>query len=152
MKIKAHPTKYKDVTFRSRLEATWAAFFDLAGIKWQYEPIDLEGWVPDFVLWLSSPVYVEVKPAPMEAMWPKGPVVLNGQFDGFDKAKKHWKDAWVLCVGIQPNEDADYFGLGMLMDHGHGEQSWFDMLDQLRVQGAANKWAAAKSVTQWVTG
>jgi len=46
--IKAHPTKYKSTIFRSRLEARWAAFFDLVGWKWQYEPIDLPGWTPDF--------------------------------------------------------------------------------------------------------
>jgi hypothetical protein len=46
--IKAHPTMYSGVQFRSRLEATWAAFFDLANWQWKYEPIDLEGWVPDF--------------------------------------------------------------------------------------------------------
>ena len=47
-KIKAHKTFYKDVMFRSRLEARWAAFFDLAGWQWEYEPIDLVGWSPDF--------------------------------------------------------------------------------------------------------
>lgn len=46
--IKAHPTKYKGVQFRSRLEARWAVFFDLVGWKWEYEPIDLPGWSPDF--------------------------------------------------------------------------------------------------------
>lgn len=68
--IKAHPTKYRDVLFRSRLEARYAAFFDLMrfdeegflnnlhdhvtfhgcyrGFDWEYEPIDLEGWSPDF--------------------------------------------------------------------------------------------------------
>lgn len=46
--IKAHPTKYNGVQFRSRLEARWAAFFDLAGWEWEYEPIDLVGWSPDF--------------------------------------------------------------------------------------------------------
>jgi hypothetical protein len=67
--IKAHPTKYSGTLFRSRLEARWAAFFDLAELRWQYEPVDLVGWVPDF--WLSIPcrcsvsheLYVEVKPA-----------------------------------------------------------------------------------------
>lgn len=48
--IRSHPTTYADVRFRSRLEARWAAFFDLAGWKWEYEPLDLKGWVPDFVL------------------------------------------------------------------------------------------------------
>lgn len=46
--IKAHRTTYHGVTFRSRLEARWAAFFDLVGWEWEYEPIDLVGWSPDF--------------------------------------------------------------------------------------------------------
>lgn len=70
-RIKAHPTWYRGVLFRSRLEARWAAFFDLAGWKWEYEPFDLPGWSPDF--WVSFPcghsecpdshvLLVEVKP------------------------------------------------------------------------------------------
>ena len=48
--LKNHPTRYKSILFRSRLEARWAAFFDLMGWQWEYEPIDLEGWTPDFLL------------------------------------------------------------------------------------------------------
>jgi hypothetical protein len=69
--IKAHPTKYNGVQFRSRLEARWACFFDLAKWNWQYEPIDLTSWCPDF--WVEFPcqhsecsgshvLLVEVKP------------------------------------------------------------------------------------------
>lgn len=46
--IKAHETVYSGVLFRSRLEARWAAFLDLVGWKWEYEPLDLHGWTPDF--------------------------------------------------------------------------------------------------------
>jgi hypothetical protein len=46
--IVAHPTWYAGVLFRSRLEARYAALFDLVGWKWQYEPFDLEDWTPDF--------------------------------------------------------------------------------------------------------
>lgn len=46
--LKAHPTLYAEVMFRSRLEARWAAFFDIVKWDWQYEPIDLNGWSPDF--------------------------------------------------------------------------------------------------------
>lgn len=63
MKIAAKPTMYRSVQFRSRLEARWAAFFDRAGWKWDYEPFDLEGWVPDFVLYgADNQVLCEVKP------------------------------------------------------------------------------------------
>ena len=57
------PTMYRGVRFRSRLEAKWAVFFDLAGWPWMYEPVDLNGYVPDFILQLHQPVLVEVKPA-----------------------------------------------------------------------------------------
>jgi hypothetical protein len=46
--FKAIPTTYADIDFRSRLEARYAAFFDLLKWKWEYEPINLRGWIPDF--------------------------------------------------------------------------------------------------------
>lgn len=63
------PTLYAGTRFRSRLEARWAAFFDLAGWRWEYEPIDLSGWIPDFLVTFkkgdgngTSRALVEVKP------------------------------------------------------------------------------------------
>ena len=44
----SRPTFYNGVLFRTRLEARWACFFDLAAWKWDYEPIDLVGWTPTF--------------------------------------------------------------------------------------------------------
>jgi len=69
--IAAHPTRYDGVLFHSRLEARWAAFFDLSGWMWQYEPIDLKSWTPDFYVKFNCghsectgyhDLYVEVKP------------------------------------------------------------------------------------------
>lgn len=57
------PTEYSGVRFRSRLEARWAAFFDACGWTWDYEPLDLAGYIPDFALHWHRPVIVEVKPA-----------------------------------------------------------------------------------------
>lgn len=63
--MNAIPTTYKGVRFRSRLEARWAAFFDLASWPWLYEPIDLDGYIPDFVVERRGRPkrLVEVKPA-----------------------------------------------------------------------------------------
>lgn len=58
----AIPTVYAGVQFRSRLEAKWAAFFDLLKWKWEYEPLDLNGYIPDFLLCFDTPMIVEVKP------------------------------------------------------------------------------------------
>lgn len=63
MSIPAIPTVYNGVQFRSRLEARWAAFFDKLGWPWLYEPIDLAGYIPDFILpFPHGKVLVEVKP------------------------------------------------------------------------------------------
>lgn len=50
--VKAVETEYAGVLFRSRLEARWALFFDLIGLKWEYEPdwfeFDQEAsWLPE---------------------------------------------------------------------------------------------------------
>jgi len=61
--IKAIPTTYSNARFRSRLEAKWAAFFDLCGWRWEYEPLDLDGWVPDFgIVGHNGLILCEVKP------------------------------------------------------------------------------------------
>jgi hypothetical protein len=56
------PTLYDGIQYRSRLEAKWAAFFDLLGWPFQYEPFDLKGWIPDFLILGKYQVLVEVKP------------------------------------------------------------------------------------------
>lgn len=62
--MNAIPTIYKNLRFRSRLEATWACFFDQIEWSWEYEPIDLKGYIPDFILpFEAGPLLVEVKPA-----------------------------------------------------------------------------------------
>ena len=73
--IKAIPTMYKGIPFRSRLEARWAIIFDQLGIEWHYEtegydiPIQ-EGvtirYLPDFALYGGTErcperLFVEVK-------------------------------------------------------------------------------------------
>lgn len=70
--MNAIPTKYAGVRFRSRLEARWAAMFDLLGWRWDYEPFDLKGYIPDFALTpKTGPVIVEVKPELLaDALYP----------------------------------------------------------------------------------
>ena len=56
-------TEYGGDTFRSQLEARWAAYFDRRGIAWEYEPMRFDGWTPDFRLFMDGTyVYAEVKP------------------------------------------------------------------------------------------
>jgi hypothetical protein len=61
--VRAIETRYGSHLFRSRLEARWAALFDLVGWDWVYEPLDCNYYLPDFVLLGNGSVAVEVKPA-----------------------------------------------------------------------------------------
>ena len=49
------------IAYRSRTEARWALFFKALEIDFEYEPCDLDGWIPDFALLGVVNVYVEVK-------------------------------------------------------------------------------------------
>lgn len=62
--IQAIPTMYKGIQFRSRLEAQWAATFDLLRWPWAYEPFELKGYIPDFIIAFEGgvDVLVEIKP------------------------------------------------------------------------------------------
>lgn len=68
--IKAIQTRYKGYHFRSRLEARWAVFFEVLGVKWEYEPQGFElpdgtRYLPDFrvVFRDETVVWYEVKPS-----------------------------------------------------------------------------------------
>lgn len=66
--VRALPTEFRGVRFRSRMEARWAVFLQSLGVPWEYEPegFDLgEGvwYLPDF--WLPRErIWIEVKPTP----------------------------------------------------------------------------------------
>ena len=68
MQLKPIPTNYNGNSFRSKIEARWALFFDTLNIKYKYEleGYDLEGlyYLPDF--WLPDlNMFVEIKGLPM---------------------------------------------------------------------------------------
>jgi hypothetical protein len=43
-------TGIQGIRFRSRIEAQWAEMFTKLGWEWEYEPIDLNGYIPDFII------------------------------------------------------------------------------------------------------
>jgi len=83
-------TFYKGYCFRSRLEAKWAAYFDLLKLPWLYEPKDLEWYIPDFII---DGLLVEVK----------GCGSIQGLEEHIDKIiRSGWKGPWVI-VGDSPH-------------------------------------------------
>lgn len=117
-RVPSIPTTYKNAHFRSRLEAKWAAFFDLLGWKWQYEPVDLNGYIPDFVLEGVKSVLVEVKPA-------MSITELEPFVERMDKLE--WNKE-ILLLGTRPFESTEFnvAGLGMIgyRDPETGKRWW----------------------------
>lgn len=69
--ISSLPSTYRGVIFRSRMEARWAAYFDILGICWIYEPdgicLPSGNYCPDFRISIypmdqTAWRYAEIKP------------------------------------------------------------------------------------------
>lgn len=52
----------RGIQFRSRIEAQWAYIFEKLGWNWEYEPVDLEGYIPDFIIKFGDEdILIEIK-------------------------------------------------------------------------------------------
>jgi hypothetical protein len=93
--IEPKPTVYKTIRFRSQLEACWAHLFDQIGMPWEYEPVQIQGWIPDFRLF--GRFLAEVKPVA-----PEGHLMAFGEFEFFKKAIRN---NYTILLGDGPGAD-----------------------------------------------
>jgi hypothetical protein len=138
--VRAIPTLYAGVWFRSRLEARWAACFDELGWPWDYEPVDFGGWTPDFLIYVPGrgPTYAEVKPADsLAALKAAAAKVVCGSFQG-----------QALCLGLGPLEDGRTLGLAVTVARGK-RPSWRRVRTRTDMRVA---YRAAANLTQWRPG
>ncbi len=95
--MKSYPTYYKGRRYRSRLEARWAVFFDYLGWNIEYEPLDYDGWIPDFAIYGKELVLAEVKPVKD---------INKAVIDEITTASKSEHE--VLLLGLKPFEANGY--------------------------------------------
>ena len=147
--IAAHPTLYQGVQFRSRLEARWAAFFDLAGWGWDYEPIDLVGWVPDFIVTIPCShsecddkhvLFAEVKPY-MTLKEFSGHECTKYPYGGYEGHPQIPADSGA-CFGLNPG--VTYWE--MAHGAGGGEEDVYSRLPNSDVESI---WKRAGNTVQW---
>jgi hypothetical protein len=124
--MQARPTMYRGVLMRSRLEASFAEWLDLAGLQWDYEPVcytSKDGqYLPDFRLRAvhvgttgERTVYFEVKP-PLER--PAALAVL-------DRMKAIWASEPQAILALAMADHADWFWLTWCTAAGPtGEAGW----------------------------
>jgi hypothetical protein len=120
--------------YRSRLEARWAEFFRLLGWCAFYEPFDLDGYIPDFILHgCKKRILVEVKP-------------VTGMDDPLFKEtvmkikKSGWKHEALIVSYFLPQSGGNV-GIGWLMDGAR-----FVCSDDPRIE---RYWREAGNAVQW---
>ena len=135
------PTVYGGIRYRSRLEARWAAFFDLVHWDYIYEPADLGKWSPDFLL-LPGPArgLVEVKPITSFDVETAARMATAARKANFDGA--------LMLLGTAPfraPDDPDRFVIGW-----YGGSEWREW--KFATPKRANIpriWAKASNAVQW---
>lgn len=122
---KAIQTRYDGYYFRSRLEARWAVFFNLMGIKYQYECEGFElnfgdYYLPDFYL-PNEGVWVEVKGGDgslresAATIWDAADYgTLPGLYECLGTSRG------LLLLGDIPNPDNDVVYLHQMLQHHEG--------------------------------
>ncbi len=106
--VKAIETWYASHHFRSRREARHAVLLDNLGITWEYEPegfhLPSGRYLPDFLLHLPQPVWLEVKP-------PRIATATDARWAQLVAAT-----GYHLLVSYELARDADELSLGVDMD------------------------------------
>lgn len=155
---RAIPTLYRGTLFRSRHEATFAALFDLLGWRWEYEPCDLAGYIPDFdLLFARFPLLVEIKPTTDSIDEAKAKIARSGwdgpaailisggtKVVGVMSDGETWDTAVIAaCMACSKPTLIQECGRWACRNCGAGNRDLWFAFDTSR------SWAAAKNMTQW---
>lgn len=96
MTIRAKPTKYCGVQFRSRTEAKYCMLFNMFDVPWTYESkrfhLPSGSYLPDFYL-PSWNTWIEIK----------GPSPTNGEMLLCEELKLVTKQNVIICYGWPPS-------------------------------------------------
>lgn len=139
--ITARPTFYNGTQYRSELEAAWAAFFEIRGITFEYEPaLDLREWRPDFMLQIQDCFeFAEVKPFISVEQW-KSSGILEKIASSLEGKKIS------ILLGASPLVAASFiFKIESLPI----EQPEFEVLDFGDLKDVERDWKRAKNAVQW---
>lgn len=144
------PTLYGGVQYRSLLEARWACFLSIGGLRGvglvEYEPFELCGWIPDFLLRVADrSVVADVKPVSTReearTMMTKIELALGLPGPGGHGLDK-WDIAWANCpyeamiLGVNPTAVW------------HLQDPWgWQPIDCSTVN--QEKWSRARNTVQW---
>jgi hypothetical protein len=118
--MKAIPTFYDRIEYRSRLEARWAAFFHQLGWQYIYEPFDADHYIPDFIIHGEGPLLVEIKPVVTQEEYELVATEVDHRLGDDDGA---WRNG-VVVFGVSPQPYAGHYLADRVMATS-GEAGWY---------------------------
>jgi hypothetical protein len=118
--MKAIPTFYDRIEYRSRLEARWAAFFDQLGWQYIYEPFDADHYIPDFVIHGDGPLLAEIKRIVALEEYELVATEVDHRLGDDDGA---WRNG-VVVLGVSPQPYAGHY-LADRVASISGEAGWY---------------------------
>jgi hypothetical protein len=161
--MKAIPTLYNGIQYRSLLEARWAAWFRAAGVRVAYEPEALSGYIPDFMyrdhVHLRGDVYATATDA--HSLLEYSPAMVwevKGLLEDFSLAKVRASGFTGAVLVFDSQGPAhvripDGGGLYQADDSGGGHYTtfldWLDCFHNVRPTVAADLWDEAGNEVQW---
>ncbi|MFJ3878020.1 hypothetical protein ACIPW5_11230 [Streptomyces sp. NPDC090077] len=139
LRIEAQPTVYASTTFRSALEASWAATLDNLGIDWEYEP--------ELVTLPSGTRYLPDFHLPAIGTW------LEVKGDGVPRIEKAYEYAATLacdcprfsCTCRWPGGELVIIGRPPTTRRDHDEHGY------VRRRTLCTEWASARRRGAWLT-
>lgn len=160
--MKALPTIYRGVQYRSLLEARYAAWFDLVGLRVVYEPEAFNGYIPDFV-WAHDTSHDRERSFGMyvDGDWLCGPSIVfevKGALEQQDTEKmlhSGFSGAIVILDGRGPAFGQTLCGTQILeIDDGGGAVASFPEACRCNWFGPTildleNTWREAGNLVQW---
>ena len=144
--IKAKPTLYNGVEFRSRLEARWAVFFDSLRIRWEYEETYFETeygyYKPDF--WLDTGWIIEIKPTtPLDIEFNKVESV-NGKIALISGSPSPMAQLWLFNNGKMMDIQLSDLEQFHCFIKGYSMWQWLSMKKLKKITGKYKLWNAFK--------
>jgi hypothetical protein len=99
----------RDIQYRSRLEAKYAHLFEFLDWGWDYEPIDLKGYIPDFFVYFEGKPYyknllIEIKGEVIKQFREAAEKIFSSGFEGecifLGSKSPRWSDE-LKCLQIE---------------------------------------------------
>lgn len=96
MSARGIPTTFQGINYRSLAEARWASLMTNLGMRFQFEPFEGNGYIPDFLVLGDAKILLEVKGGEFDLG------SLAGHIDKIDAGLDDVWDGDVLLVGGAP--------------------------------------------------